>query len=277
VTALAVAAPAVGDGGVASRLEALLDPAFLAGAGWDWQTLVLSASAAHPTLGWSVCQVPDCGAMAEGAAGLCPGCTTRMSRNGGDRPPATCANTYRQGVGRCVVGCARPWESRRRPLCDAHDYQQRVVLDVSVEVFLARPDVLPLPGFGPCVVLACTRLRHSRFSPLCKAHQRRWGEAQARDPQLECGQWRRIEPAIAEGGEISMRGLPHRVVAELLYGLQQRSAEGIKTHRAILRPLCDDLRRTQVASISQLPAPPAPVPASLAGHALPPWPVFAGG
>jgi integrase len=46
------------------------------------------------------------------------------------------------------------------------------------------------------------------------------------------------------------------VVAELLYGLQQRNGEGIKTHRAVLRPLCDELRRTQVASIGELPEPP---------------------
>lgn len=50
---------------------------------------------------------------------------------------------------------------------------------------------------------------------------------------------------------ISLRGLPRLVVAEILYGLQRRCAEGVLTHRAVLRPLCDDLRRLQAGSITK--------------------------
>ena len=248
--------PSSGDG--ASRLEALLDDEFLAGIGWDAQRLVLSLPASHPTLGWPVCRVPGCEGMVEsarGGKGVCAACANYMARSGASEVPGACAKSYVIGVGRCAAGCPRPWESRRRPLCAAHDHQQRNVLKVPVEAFLARPDVGPLPGFGPCRVLACTRLRYSATSLFCKAHHSRWRQASKDDHRLEVERWCHTEPAVAEAGTISMRGLPRLAVAEILYGLQQRCAEGIKTHRAVLRPLCDDLRRTQAGSIAELPAP----------------------
>ncbi|MGH3304104.1 MAG: tyrosine-type recombinase/integrase, partial [Streptosporangiaceae bacterium] len=258
MTALALASAGLAAGDSASRLETLLAEGFLAEIGWDARTMMLSLPASHPTLGWPVCQVPGCDAIAEtrrGAAGLCAACASYMARTGTREVPAACAKTYTIGVGRCAAGCPRPWESRRRPLCAAHDHQQRVVLKLTVEAFLARPGVSPLPGFGPCRVLACPRLRYSGTSLFCKAHHSRWRQAAKSDPGLEAEQWRRTEPAVAEAGTISMRGLPPLAVAEILYGLQRRCAEGIKTHRAVLRPLCDDLRRTQAASITELPAP----------------------
>jgi hypothetical protein len=257
VTALALATAGLPDGDSAARLEALLDDGFLAGIGWDGQTMMLSVPASHPELGWPVCQVPGCDGIAEtrkGTTSLCAACAHYMARTGTSEVPAACAKTYTIGVGRCMAGCSRPWESRRRPLCAAHDHQQRVVLKLTVEEFLARPGVVPLPGFGPCRVLACRRLRHSGKSLFCKAHLSRWRRAARSDPRLRAEQWCRTEPAVAEGGTISLRGLPRLVVAEILYGLQRRCAEGVKTHRAVLRPLCDDLRRTQAGSITELPA-----------------------
>ena len=74
MTALALvsAAPPAADS--AARLEALLDEGFLAGIGWDSQTMMLSLPASHPELGWPVCQVPGCDGIAEtrkGATSLC--------------------------------------------------------------------------------------------------------------------------------------------------------------------------------------------------------------
>ena len=255
MTALALvsAAPPAADS--AARLEALLDEGFLAGIGWDSQTMMLSLPASHPELGWPVCQVPGCDGIAEtrkGATSLCAACAHYMARTGASEVPAACAKTYTIGVGRCAVGCPRPWESRRRPLCAAHDHQQREVLKVTVGAFLARPEVVPLPGLGPCRVLACPRLRYSGRSLFCKAHLRRWRQAARTDPRPGMEQWCRTEPAVAEAGSISLRGLPRLVVAEILYGLQRRCAEGVKTHRAVLRPLCDDLRRTRAGSIADL-------------------------
>ena len=193
-----------------SRLKALLDSEFLVGAGWDWQTMVLSPPADHPTLGWPVCQVPGCEGMVEGSKGVCAACALRMARSGTDELPDLCAKTYTVGVGLCAVGCARPWESRRRPLCAAHEHQQGTVLRVSIDEFLARPDLRPLPGFGPCRVLACTRLRYSGTSPFCKAHHRRWTLASEADEGLSREWWCRTESAVAEAGTISFRGLAER-------------------------------------------------------------------
>lgn len=129
------------------------------------------------------------------------------------------------------------------------------MLRVSIEEFLARPDLHPLLGFGPCQVLACTRLRYSGTSVFCKAHHRRWTIASSAEEGLDLDSWCRTESAVAEAGVISFRGLAQRVVVEVLYGLQQRCAENVKTHRAVLRPLCDDLRRTQAGSVGDLPVP----------------------
>jgi len=54
----------LGVGGVVdrstARLAALIDPGFLAGAGWDTASRVLSVPPGHPLLGWSVCQTARC-------------------------------------------------------------------------------------------------------------------------------------------------------------------------------------------------------------------------
>lgn len=107
-----------------SHLKALLNNDFLIGAGWDWQTMVLSPPADHPTLGWLVCQVRGCEGMVEGGKGVCAACALRTARSGSDELPDLCEKTYTVGVGLCAVGCARPWESRRRLLCAAHQHQQ---------------------------------------------------------------------------------------------------------------------------------------------------------
>jgi integrase len=251
MTAVTAIAPARRGRDPRTTLEALLDKDFLAEAGWDVHTRVLSARAGHPTLGWSVCQVGDCDAQAS-IGGICPSCCKAMAANGCDQPPVTSGRSFTSGVGFCVVGCPRPWESRRRPLCSAHEHQ-REVMGVTVEVFLARADLRSLPGFGPCRVLACTRLRHARTSVLCLAHQTRWRNLN--EPRPDRAGWCRTEPGVAQTGEVSLRGLPGLVVAEILYGVQTRSSAGIKTSTAVLRSLCDQLRRAQCTTIVDLPAP----------------------
>jgi integrase len=260
VTALAFAAAAFPAEDAVARLEGLLDQGFLTGIGWDREAGVLSLPADHPMLGWQVCRVPGCEGMVEdlkSGLGVCAACANYMTLHGLTEPPEVCAKTHTIGDGLCVVGCARPWESRRRPLCSAHEHQQSNVLKVPIEVFVARPDVRPLPGFGTCEVLACTRFRYSGTSPFCKAHLHRWirDKANLAGSDEDFERWCRTQSAVAEAGTVSMRGLPPLVVAQLLYGLQRRCAEGVKTHRSVLRSLCDELRRRQVASVTELPEP----------------------
>ena len=78
------------------------------------------------------------------------------------------------------------------------------------------------------------------------------------------GGGRPAEPAVAEAGQVSLRGLPPLVVAEVLVGLWQRTRGGAKTTDVDLRAVCETLRRQQVATISQCRA--GQVPASRSGR-----------
>jgi site-specific recombinase XerD len=111
--------------------------------------------------------------------------------------------------------------------------------------------VVGLPGFGPCGVLACERSRLSS-TPYCNAHSARLRQAARRDPHLDVEHWRRTQAPLVFHNRVSLRGLPDRVVAEILYGLQQRVADEVKTGPHILRPFCDLLRRRQVAMVEDL-------------------------
>jgi hypothetical protein len=80
--------PGVLDGvllaGPAARLAAMLDQAFLAGAGWDPGSRMLSLPAGHRLLGRVVCRTGGCDATAHGTktGGLCWRCFARLTRAG---------------------------------------------------------------------------------------------------------------------------------------------------------------------------------------------------
>ena len=70
------------------------------------------------------------------------------------------------------------------------------------------------------------------------------------DPALDEEHWRRTGTAIGCGGQISFRGLPPLVIAQVLTGLQRRcQVNAVKTKEADLRAVIDDLRRQQVTTI----------------------------
>ncbi|MFE4964352.1 hypothetical protein [Streptomyces sp. NPDC056660] len=64
--------------------------------------------------------------------------------------------------------------------------------------------------------------------------------------------WRLTTPAIAESRKVSLRGLPGRVVAEFLYGLQERIARGLLHKDYLLRNLSNNARAQQVTSLDEL-------------------------
>ena len=70
--------------GPAAQLAGLLDPAFLAEAGWDPTVRVLSLPAQHPLLGRTLCRVEGCAATAHGTktGGLCWRCYARLTGAG---------------------------------------------------------------------------------------------------------------------------------------------------------------------------------------------------
>ncbi len=67
----------------AARLARMLDPAFLAGAGWDPAARVLSLPAGHQLLGRVVCRTGGCDTTVRaGLGGVCHRCFTRLSEQG---------------------------------------------------------------------------------------------------------------------------------------------------------------------------------------------------
>jgi integrase len=260
VTALAAAAglPAVPDDGDerAARLWEALDEEFLAVMNWDPARRTVTFPQGHPLLGRTGCAVSGCRASAQSRSGLCLVCQERRAGAAGLSLAAFCAvprpYSRARGVAPCAVGgCGRGAASAVGRLCNAHDYQRASVVRLPLEEFLAHPGVVPLPSFGPCAVAACTRDR-TGHRPHCQVHAQRLGMATKKDPGLDVEAWRRTTPAVAEGARVSLRGLPPLVVAEVLYGLQERTRADVKTTQVCFRPYCDLLRREGAASIADV-------------------------
>ena len=62
----------------------------------------------------------------------------------------------------------------------------------------------------------------------------------------------RTAAPVRANNEVSLRGLPERVVAEILYGLQARTREGFHTTQFQLRPLVNRIRELELPSLSVL-------------------------
>jgi hypothetical protein len=234
-----------------AMVERLLDPAFLTEAGWDAAGRLSCPPPEHPLLGRPVCRAPGCQATAFGRARVCQRCRRRLVRAGlgpdavSELPEPPC-----QPPSRCaVMGCPRPWKTSRDRLCLTHLRQQREVLKVPLEEFLARPQTRPLPSCGPCQVPACTRERVGTSGSYCDAHQQRFRAATRAVPELDEAAWRAAQPAIAQYGQVSLYGLAPLVAAQLLAGLQQRTRSSTRTNEKALRSVCEKLRLHHVTTI----------------------------
>ena len=82
----AARAPGPDVGAVVARLTRLTDPAFLAGAGWEPGSRVLSLPSGHPLLGWRACPTPGCANSLYGRDRECGPC--RRASAGGLAVPA---------------------------------------------------------------------------------------------------------------------------------------------------------------------------------------------
>jgi integrase len=244
--------------GPAARLAQMTDPVFLAEAGWDPAARVLSLPAAHPLLGRVLCRAGGCPATAHAATpGLCWSCFARLRRAG--RSVEQIAASPRvpgpppRPPGCLVPGCERMSpggrQGQRTGLCVAHSRRFRRMLGMTIARFLADPAVRPLPALGACRVAACTRRAESEHG-YCPTHYARWRAAVTADPGTGQRHWDLTEPAVSEGGLVSLRGLAPLVVAQVLFGLQQRTRGGAKTTDVNLRGVCDTLRRQQSAAIA---------------------------
>ncbi|MEU8965250.1 tyrosine-type recombinase/integrase [Streptomyces sp. NPDC048491] len=120
--------------------------------------------------------------------------------------------------------------------------------------FLAHPKVVGLAGFGPCLVAACYLDRASGTYPYCKAHIQRLRISREK-PGFNEAVWRRTERAVCSTREVSLRGLPDRLVAEILYALSSRVDNGYKLRPECLRPLYDRLRAQQTGRLEEVTDP----------------------
>lgn len=240
---------------VTSQLLRAVDPEFLSLLKWSAIQRVLLFPADHPLLGSPVCRVKGCTQSSVGR-GLCSGCRQRW-REEGKPPLEEFAKVERGqwrliGVEDCSVpGCERPFRSWRRPVCTSH-LGQLTRRKVTLDQFISLDDVVPLPEFGVCEVVACHRKRDANSSPYCHAHRVRWSHTVQKNliPMDQEERWRRTTAPIATNTEVSLAGLPDRVVAEILYGVQARTSEGLHTLHFTLRTLTNRLRELELPSLT---------------------------
>jgi integrase len=239
-----------------AELWAAISPDFLDLLGWSAERRVIAFPQTHPQLGWRLCAVPNCNEKVHSACGLCTTCLLRWNKSGQPQiDEFRCIERIRvrETIPGCcsVSGCELPWKAATTALCNTHDRMMRR-RKVTTAEFIADPSVVGYPAFGRCAVLACLRERDKRSSPYCSAHAARWWQhRQETDPaEHDEPRFRRTQPAVAVGADISLRGLPNRVAAEMLYGLQQKVAAGSKTDDSFFRSLGNNVRVQEVQSLT---------------------------
>ena len=64
------------------RLVGLIDPVFLAEAGWEPVTRTLTLASEHPLLGRPICAAPGCQTTCSESVGICVECRRRLGASG---------------------------------------------------------------------------------------------------------------------------------------------------------------------------------------------------
>ena len=246
-----------------AALASRIDAAFLAEAGWDAAAWVLTLPAEHPLLGRTFCRAPGCQTTCAAATRVCLDCQRRLAAAGlgledvALLPPPQGKRWLGTGDGTCrVSGCPRPWVTSGQPLCPEHLSQQDR-LGVSIADFTARPDVIALPSHGTCAVASCPRQVPGHDAVYCDAHLQRLRVLRRAGHHPDEAAWRVTEPPVPRAGQVSLAGLKPAAAAEVLFGLQQRTRQGVKTYCAILRAVANDARAQQVSSLADLTSRPA--------------------
>ncbi|WP_409468350.1 hypothetical protein [Streptomyces sp. HC307] len=242
-----------------AEIIAALDADFLSLVSWNWEERVVRYPKSHPVLGMPDCEILDCTKGTPLGEPVCIGCRNRWRQSGmafEDFAAAPRPGTYHRSDGQTlcrVSGCQRPPRLVTHGLCTTHGSRWLTSSEPTVEDFLRNSPQKGLPGFGPCQVAACYRLRGSERTIYCEVHrgrlnrERRLGTFEGDEER-----WRLTTPAVAVNREASLRGLPDRLVAELLYCLQVRTAREVKTRDHRIRHISDQLRLLQVPSLETL-------------------------
>jgi integrase len=230
-----------------------LDPAFLTEAGWNPRTQTLAPSPDHPLLGYRICLVRGCAGQGLVPDELCATCHSTRQRSDLTMEEFIAAGPVRvkqHGEVICSVdGCPRPVRTRRLQLCYTHEHRRKH-LQLPLADFLQHPRAQPLPGFGPCRVVVCTRQAHARRG-LCRAHDVRWWEQHRAGTVAvtDFGVWCQSSGPVASGHEVVLRGLVPLVQVEILLGLQERCRHGALTYLYQLRVFCRRLPGIHASTI----------------------------
>ncbi|MDQ0784664.1 hypothetical protein [Streptomyces sp. B3I8] len=243
------------------EIIAALDTDFLTLVSWDWNLRVVRYPMSHPVLGMPDCLVPGCVKGTPVSEPVCASCMNRWRRSGSELSLEEFtargrADSPFRSIGQkfCEVpGCERPRRTVAVRVCPAHQYHWSRSSDLTLEDFLKRPNLRPLSSIGPCQVASCYRARGREGRRYCDVHATRLNLARRRgsfDGDEE--RWRLTTPAVAVDREVSLRGLPDRLVAELLYCLQVRTTREVKTRDHRLRQICDQMRLLQAPSLETL-------------------------
>jgi len=233
-----------------------LDADFLNLVSWDWDVRVVRYPKSHPVLGMPDCEFPGCTKGTPLGEPVCVGCINRWQRSGMTFEEFIASprqGTYHRSDGQTlcrVRDCQRPPRLVTHGLCTTHGSRWLTSSEPTVEDFLRNSPQKGLPGFGPCQVAACYRLRGSERTLYCEVHRGRLN----RERRLgtfagDVEHWRLTTPAVTVNREMSLRGLPDRLVAELLYCLQVRTSREVKTRDHRFRQVCDQMRLLQAPSL----------------------------
>jgi len=236
-------------------LRGVLRPDFLVRAGWNSETQTLTPVRGDPLLSLKECAVADCAAStAHKEADLCVTCRKRWRASDlawEDFLAAPCGGRSRGDRPCLVTGCPRPGKSAER-LCATHTWQRQRHQELPAEQWLARPEVGPLPSFGTCIAASCAAVAAHRCG-LCAAHRSAWCRHRRDHDGAVLAQWaRHAAPADVAGHEITLHGLPGRVIAELLAGLQRRTDAGLRTLPTSARYLVKMLHARRAGSVLDL-------------------------
>ncbi len=247
-----VAERATPGGDRVERVRALLRPEFLVEV-WQAEGEVFAPPREHPLLGLRKCVVTGCEAgVRTPNTELCRLCAGKFKVSGlaMERFTAIPANKISKGERFCrVPGCPRPSHLRVR-FCHVHYLRWRQARQ-SPEEFAASPAAVPLPSFGECLVVSCSRAACGTRG-LCAAHRARWQAVVKQEPATDFRRWLRIAGPVNADHFVIFKGLAERVQMELLLGLQLRTDAGIRTLVTALRPVVAVLRRTGADSLADL-------------------------
>ncbi len=250
--AVVAAEPATSGGDRLERVRALLRPEFLAEV-WQAEGQVFAPPRAHPLLGLRKCAVVDCEAgVRTPNTDLCKLCIEKFKVSSLPMDQFTAIPTNKIGKGEqfCrVPRCPRPSHLRVR-LCHVHYTQWRQAA-LPPEQFAAPPAAAPLPSFGDCLAVSCSRAACGTRG-LCGPHRARWQAVMKQEPAIDFRRWLQIAEPVNADHFVIFKGLAEQVQLELLLGLQLRTSAGIRTLVTALRPVVAVLRRTEAARLADL-------------------------